>query len=482
MSNMSFSELGDANLIQQKLGVAIITDYKFSMQMADILDVKYFDLLAIRIVIDEYYKYHKVYKLFPPVDILYNIVKDRLEVKSNEIMYGLINEFFGKVRDDKFVGDAGMPYVKDKAIDFCRKQKILQAMILAQTKLNNSKYDEIEKILNEALNVGGERDIGLIYDEDIKSRIAELVTREPVTSGFAHLDEVIRGGFGQGELVVFIAPTGGGKTTFLVNLGVNALKAGKKVAHYTLELDEKLVGLRYDSNILGIPLEQFIEDGDAITDVNGKIKKVKRIKQSVGDELNNMKKKYFTETSKLVIKQYPSRRATVNVIRNHMFKMNMMDMKPNLILVDYADLLKPVVVRSEKRYELEELYSELRALAVEYKCPVITCSQTNREGWDEDVVTLKHISEAYAKATEVDLALCFSRTVADKPKGVARMLVAKNRNGKEGMFFPVRFLDNIYRMEVLQSCNWDELPDEFKCVNSRDIGKILKKYSSENKT
>ena len=69
--------------------------------------------------------------------------------------------------------------------------------------------------------------------------------------------EVLDGGLANGELGVVMAPTGGGKSFFLVNLGFGALAAGKNVIHYTFELSETHVGNRYDSRITGIPTKEL---------------------------------------------------------------------------------------------------------------------------------------------------------------------------------------------------------------------------------
>ena len=480
MAENSFRELGDITFIQEKLGVAILTDPKFAMQISDVIESKYFNLLYVRAVIEEYFNYYKKYKLFPSIDMLVEITTKKLEIESNDTLCFMVREYLDKLKDDTITNDSDIPFVKDKSIDFCKKQKILNAMLEAQSKLNSSKYDEVATILNDALNAGGERDLGMVYDTDIQPRITELTSREAVTSGFTYLDEIIRGGFGKGELIAFIAPTGGGKTTFLINLGVNALKSGKKVVHYTLELDPNVVGLRYDSNVLGIPFDDFIYEKEVTNSVTGEVKLIKFIKEDIHKQLIEMKDKHFQKNSKLVIKQYPSRRANTNMIRNHLFKMISSDIKPDLIIVDYADLIKPSLVRTEKRFELNEIYGELRAIAVEYKCPVITASQTNRLGWDNDMVSLKEIAESFAKSNELDLALCFSRTTVDKQKGTARLMVAKNRNGREGILFPVRYYDSIFKMELLHSCTLEELPDEFKSIDKNDIKKILKQYANES--
>ena len=123
-----------------------------------------------------------------------------------------------------------------------------------------------------------------------------------------------------------------------------------------------------------------------------------------------------------------------------MEKLNKLDHKVDLIIVDYADLLRPSSAFREKRNELESIYEELRALAQENECPIWTASQTNRSGLNAEVITMESISEAFNKCFVADFIFSISRTIEDKNTNTGRMFIAKNRNGPDGMVFPI-FMD-----------------------------------------
>jgi len=116
------------------------------------------------------------------------------------------------------------------------------------------------------------------------------------------------------------------------------------------------------------------------------------------------------------------------------------DIDPGLIIVDYADLLRPVVARKEKRTELESIYEELRAIAAEFKCPIWTASQTNRSGLNAEVITMEQISEAFNKCFIADFIFSISRTIQDKQNNLGKIFIAKNRNGPDGIIYPI-FMD-----------------------------------------
>jgi replicative DNA helicase len=137
----------------------------------------------------------------------------------------------------------------------------------------------------------------------------------------------------------------------------------------------------------------------------------------------------------LIVKEYPTKSATTNTIKAHLSRLVKRGINPGMIIVDYADLLKPVTVRKEKRNELESIYEELRGISTEFQCPVWTASQTNRSGLNAEVVTMEQISEAFNKCFVSDLIITLSRTAEDKQNNTGKIFVAKNRNGPDGLIF-----------------------------------------------
>ena len=221
---------------------------------------------------------------------------------------------------------------------------------------------------------------------------------------------------GKGELGVVIAPTGAGKSMVLVHLGANALQEARTVVHYTLELGETVIASRYDSCITGYPLSDIIT-----------------FKEEIYEQISDI-------DGKLIVKEYPTKSASTKTIQTHLSRLVKRGIKPGLVIVDYADLLRPVVVRKEKRNELESIYEELRALSAEFQCPIWTASQTNRSGLNAEVITMEQISEAFNKCFVADFIFSVSRTIEDKQKNEGKLFIAKNRNGPDGVIYPI-FMD-----------------------------------------
>ena len=219
-------------------------------------------------------------------------------------------------------------------------------------------------------------------------------------------------GIGRGELGVVIAPTGAGKSMALVHLGSQALKLGNTVIHYTLELQDTSIGARYDSCMTGVPLTDLFS-----------------FKEMIYENVQNIE-------GSLIIKEYPTKSASTKSLRVHLDRLKQRDIAPDMIIVDYADLLRPVVMTREKRHDLESIYEDLRAIAQEYQCPVWTASQTNRSGLNAEVITMESISEAYSKCFVADFIFSMSRTIEDKSSNTGRIFVAKNRFGPDGLVYP----------------------------------------------
>ena len=281
--------------------------------------------------------------------------------------------------------------------------------------IQNSSYDEISKTMTDALRLGADNNYGHNYMIDFEKRFV-VKARNPVTTGWEAIDNITKGGLGKGELGVAVAPTGAGKSMLLVHLGAAALLQGLNVVHYTLELSDTVVASRYDACVTGVPISNLLDSKELIYDTVSKVK------------------------GKLIVKEYPTKSASTNTIKNHLDRLRRSGFKIDMVIVDYGDLLRPMKSEKDKRIELESIYEELRGLAQIMECPIYTASQTNRSGLNAEVVTMESISEAFNKCFVADFIFSLSRTAKDKQTNQGRIFVAKNRNGPDGLVFPI-FMD-----------------------------------------
>ena len=408
---INFSKFGKA--FQESLCQIILDNRVFCDQIGEVLEMEYFELKYLQTFASKVYDYKRKYKTHPSHSIMKAILRTEME-DVNETLKKQVRDYFVRLVTNK-VDMEGEEYVKEMSLDFCRKQKLKEAMMRSVNLLRSSSFDEISKVINDALKLGSSMDVGHDYLKDFEDRY-QIKIRNPVSTGWNAIDDISKGGLGRGELGVVIAPTGAGKSMALVHLGTEALKIGKTVVHYTLELAEGVIGLRYDSCITGFPLNNLLA-----------------FKEQIKEEIEDIE-------GKLVVKEYATRSASTESIKNHLDKLKNRGISPDMIIIDYADLLKPIRSEREKRQELETIYEDLRGLARLYDCPIWTASQTNRSGLNAQVVTMESISEAFNKCFVADFIFSLSRTMEDKNNNTGRIYVAKNRNGVDGLVYPV-FMD-----------------------------------------
>ena len=174
----------------------------------------------------------------------------------------------------------------------------------------------------------------------------------------------------------------------------------------------------------------------------------------------------------LIIKEYPTKSASTRTLTTHLEKLKNRGISPDLIIVDYGDILRPSSSFREKRNELESIYEELRSIAQNYECPVWTASQTNRSGLNAEVITMESISEAFNKCFIADFICSISRTVEDKNSNTGRMFIAKNRNGPDGLIYNLNMDPGSVKIEVLQQSS--ETVGEIKANSLKNQADALK--------
>lgn len=392
---------------QNKVLAVLIKDRVFLQQVHDIIDPKYFSSESSQWIAKTILKYFEQYKSPPTLEAL-KIYVDQVDV---DVLKTTIIENIKEVL--RFAESEDFQFVKDKTLEFCKNQKIKGAILKSVELLKSGKYDEIKLSIDDAMKAGSDKNIGHEYIDDIALRFVEN-KRNTIPTPWDVINEIMDGGLGTGEMGVFVAPAGIGKSMALVNIAAHAAKKGLNVIYYTLELSETYVGARFDSHYTGIPSQDL-----------------KFHQEEVVETLKGVK-------GKLIIKYYPTKTASVNTIAAHIDKCIMQGVKPDVILLDYADLLRDTGVKGAVRNDimLGNIYEELRGLAGTYGVPLYTASQANRSALEEDIIEADKIAESYAKVMVADFVVSLSRKTADKISGTGRWHVIKNRFGPDGLTFP----------------------------------------------
>jgi replicative DNA helicase len=407
---------------QTKCLVALLTDRPFTEQIKDITKSSYFEGDGNQWIVDKIMWYSNEYRALPTLEVF----KKEIDKVTNDVTRAASIMQLREVYKQIGQNEDDLKYVKDEFLTFCKNQAIKAAITKSVTLLERGNYDEIKSVIDKAMHAGQEQNVGHLYLDDLQSRVSKQ-TRNVIATAWPCINQIMDGGLGAGELGCVIAPSGIGKSWFLAAIGAAALYSGKKVVHYTFELSETYLGLRYDTIYTGIESSQ----------IRNNIPKV----QAALEEIKGQ----------LVIKYFPTRTITINSITAHIEQLKRRGFHPDLIIIDYADLMKSIEKSNAKHEELGYIYEEIRGMLGLYQLPGWTASQAQRSALQDDIVEADKIAGGYSKVMVCDFIMSIARKMADKMTNVGRVHVPKNRMGPDGMTFPADI-----DLTTGNICVWDE--------------------------
>lgn len=295
--------------------------------------------------------------------------------------------------------------------NFSRHKGLERAIISSADLLEKGEYGPVEKLIKDAIQISLNRDMGTDYFEDPRTRLEKLKSNNgQISTGWPGVDKKLYGGFNRGELNIFAAASGGGKSLFLANLAVNWSLMGLNVIYLTFELSEGLVGMRLDSMTTGISTREIFRN---IDDVELKVKMMEK------------------RSGHIQIKYMPSGK-NVNDIRAYLKEYQVKSgQKPDVLLIDYLDLMMPLSVKvSPSDLFVKDKYvsEELRNLAMETQCITVTASQLNRSAVEEIEFDHSHISGGLSKIQTADNVIGIFTSRAMKERGRYQIQFMKTRS------------------------------------------------------
>ncbi len=295
--------------------------------------------------------------------------------------------------------------------NFSRHKGLERAILKSADLLEKGEYGPVEKLIKDAIQISLNKDMGTNYFEDPRTRLEKLKSNNgQISTGWPGVDKKLYGGFNRGELNIFAAASGGGKSLFLANLAVNWALMGLNVIYLTFELSEGLVSMRLDSMTTGISTREIFRN---IDDVELKVKMLEK------------------RSGHIQIKYMPSGK-NVNDIRAYLKEYQVKTgQKPDVLLIDYLDLMMPLSVKvSPSDLFVKDKYvsEELRNLAMETQCITVTASQLNRSAVEEIEFDHSHISGGLSKIQTADNVIGIFTSRAMKERGRYQIQFMKTRS------------------------------------------------------
>tara|TARA_S200002703_G_scaffold86102_2_gene74241 strand:- start:427 stop:1788 length:1362 start_codon:yes stop_codon:yes gene_type:complete len=414
MTLKSIDEYGP--VFQMKVISSLLTHKNFLQNINDVLDSEYFSNPAHKWIINEILDYYEKYHTTISMDIL----KVEMKKVENDVLQVSIRE---QLREAYKANIDDLTYVQEEFSDFCKNQQLKKALLSSVDLLKAGDYDSIKYMIEAAMKAGQDKNIGHEYGKDIESRYRED-HRTIVPTPWEPINQLIQGGLGNGDLGLIFGNPGGGKSWTLVALGGFAVKLGYNVIHYTLELSESYTGRRYDAFFTQVPVDTLEKHKSKVEDT---------IPQLPGE---------------LVIKEYPMGKTTMSTIESHIKKVTDLGMKPDLIIIDYIDLLSTKKKTVDRKGEIDDIYTSTKGLARQLNIPIWSVSQVNRAGAKDNVIEGDKAAGSYDKMMITDLSISLSRKKEDKVNGTGRFHIMKNRYGMDGLTYQVNVDTTIGKIEI----------------------------------
>jgi len=401
---VAFNKLSVYGLnFQTKVISSLLKNKKFLLNIRDVVTPEFFDNQAHQYLVETIIKYFDKWHSTPTLDTLH------IEVKKieNDVLKTSVVE---QLKEAYKVDNEDAEYVEAEFSNFCKNQQLKKALLTSVDLLQSGMYDDIRHLIDSALKAGMDKNIGHEYEKDVEDRYREEY-RSPIATPWSVVNDLLQGGLGSGDFGLIFGGPGGGKSWSLIALGAAVVKAGYNVCHYTLELSEAYVGKRYDACFTQISVAQ-----------------VQDYRKDVEDAVSKL-------PGKLIIKEYPTGKATISTIESHIQKCKDLGNPPDLIIIDYVDLLRANRSSKERKEEIDDVYVATKGLARELNLPVWSVSQVNRAGANDNIIEGDKAAGSYNKMMITDFAMSISRRRQDKAGGTGRFHIMKNRYGMDGVTY-----------------------------------------------
>lgn len=377
----------------------------------------------------------------------------------------LVTRVINKI-DDMDIDAPTRAYIKDTFEPFVRYRATLHALHEAQELLQDGDTEAAVEAVQKSQMVRllGDDWLELPNDADkfwdFFNEDALIANTIPI--GLKKLDDKLNGGARKGELGVWVAPTGYGKSMALVHSGANAYRKGLNVVHFTFENSKEETLARYLYNLLEVE--------------SGVLPNWNRVDERYIRRRNEMS----AIPGNLKIMQLIGSQTTCVDLAGYLDRLGERGEKPDLVIVDYGDFLRsarPSTRQSKKYEELQTVFEELRDLAASQNVVVWTATQANREGLKGKRVLTHHIADSLGKAMVADIIISISMEAKDKngkaittasldaadndddaPTKESRILhLLKLRRGAGDWWMPVTAH---YSQAKFEAQDWDGEPDE----------------------
>lgn len=407
--------------IEKLLFKKAASDKKWMNILTGTFDKRFFKTQNLGLLADMLVKYYNKYNHVPSYKILASMSKAyvskhqdlHIDLAAINTLISELSTFDLQVQDD-VASDCLKDFIRKNAFynalydnaDMLGKDEDSYAKVVEKCLEN---FDRVQKITFNDTALGME-----YFDPTAMEEHWKYINNPEakIKTGFTSIDVYTHGGFLKDgrSLYLVMAQAGLGKSLFLSNLAKNFLESGLKVVVISLEMSEDVYAQRFDAHISG-------------NDIN-------KLKSTSEESIANIKKFYNDHpTASLFIKEYPPKSITCNDIRAYLDSLKLAGHSFDVLIVDYLNLVKSSIKSDNMFIDGLDVSEKLRAISYEYKVPVVSAIQMNREGMNNADAGMENISQSSGIAFTADFLLSLYRTEEDRKAGLIMGRILKNRLG-----------------------------------------------------
>ena len=399
------------NRLEDTILSHLIYNEDYCRKVLPFLKDDYFANRSDKVLFSEIYAFVDKYNNLPTKETLIIELGNRKDITEEEYkaIKQTINGLSYEENELQWLLDTTEKFCKDKAVN----NAVLNGIKILDGKDKKRTPEAIPSILSEALAVSFDNHIGHDYIDDADDRF-DWYHRTELRLPFdlQYFNKITKGGVPQKTLNVCLAGTGVGKSLFMCHLAASSLLEGKNVLYITLEMAEERIAERIDANLLDVTTD----DLHALP------------KQMFDDRVKRLKER---SPGKLIIKEYPTASAHSGHFKSLLNELALKkSFRPDVLFIDYLNICASSRFKGgniSSYFYIKAIAEELRGLAVEFKLPIFTATQTTRSGYTSTDIGLEDTSESFGLPATADFmfAIISSEELDDKNQIMVKQL--KNR-------------------------------------------------------
>ena len=406
----------------------LIHNEEYTRKVIPFLKVEYFNDYTESVIFKTVSEYIEKYNNSPTIE---SLTIDIQKAILNEDQYKAVQEYLVALsvessHDFQWLVDQTEKFCKDKAI----YNAILEGIHIIDGKSKDQTPEALPAILTEALSVSFDTHIGHDYMEQSEERYDYYHEKEEkIPFDLEFFNKITKGGLPNKTLNVCLAGTGVGKSLFMCHVAAATLMQSKNVLYITLEMAEKKIAERIDANLMNISM-------DDLHDLP------RRMFESRVDKIRKK-----TE-GKLIIKEYPTASAHCGHFRAlHDELLLKKTFRPHIIFIDYINICASQRFKYGSNVNsytyIKGIAEEMRGLAVELNVPIVSATQTTRQGFTSTDIGLEDTSESFGLPATADLMFALIST--EELEGLNQMLVKQLKNRYNDPTVNKRFIVGVDR-------------------------------------